>query len=570
MDVLLLAKQQILRDLKAAIGKEFAPSMDDLAPAPDVAMGDLAFPCFAVAKAQGKPPNEMASEIAAKMNPKEYLVDIRAAGSYVNFFLSNQTFGVEVVNRIHEEGENYGSNDIGKGIRVLVEYANLNTHKDVHVGHLRNLFLGFSLISLLKANGYDVIPCYYINDLGAHVAACLWAISNDRGTPPVDATERMVYLGAKYAEAVKTSEADARVKEVISAIHRDLEEMKGPLLPLWQETRAWSLEYLHKVYDELGLVIDRKYYESEMIKPAKEIIDEGIKKGVVTHSQGAWIIDLETEKLGVNLLVKSDGTLLYNAKDLALAYEKESDVHPHRNLIVVDDRQALVFKQLFASLKKLGHEKEYSHISYAHVSMKEGAISSRKGNVPRYEDLRDKLLEAAQTSTRDRHADWTDAQVRDVAHAIAFTAMRFTMLDQDRKKALTFDTQKALSFEGRTGPYLLYTYARIQSVRKRAGREKIKPEMVAALKDPAEHALLMLLGSYPDVVRTAAAHYAPELLTLHLFTLCQAFSDLYGRLPIVQAEDKDVRAGRLALCAVVSRVLENGFSILGMKPVREM
>lgn len=561
------AKQQILQEIKIAVGAGFAPTLDDLSAPPDAAMGDVSFACFSLAKHLRKNPNEMAVEIAAKIGAKEFIANVQDVGSYVNFTLS-PAFCACVLSEINTETQMYGHSQIGEGKRPMVEYANLNTHKDIHIGHLRNLFLGQTLVNVLRTNGYDVIPVAYINDLGAHVAKSVWAIARFHPDEDVPKEKRMDFLRAVYVEATKAVEENPAYQEEVSQVFRDLEAHKGPNVKIWKETWQWSVDFLREVYDELEITLDKWYFESELIGRTKKMIEELIKKKIVTESQGAWIVDLSEEKLGVNLLVKSDGTLLYNAKDLALAYKKEEDFHPNKSIYVVDARQAHALQQLFSTLKRLSFDRELFHLSYDFVTLAGGAMASRTGNVIRYEDFRDQLIERARAATKDRHPDWKSKRVNAVARGIAFAAMRFGMLKQDVEKKIVFDIDEALSFDGFSGPYLLYTYARIQSLRKKAGRGR--PSLKTdALTLPLEHQLFVHMSQYPERLFEVSQTYAVSQLARYLFDLCQLFASYYNDVPILSAP-KVVRAQRLGLVRAVEQVLENGLKLMAIEPLREM
>lgn len=564
------AKQQVLTDIKRAMGKEYSPTLADLSVPPNPELGDIAFPCFGLAKALKRSPAEIAAELAAKIGPKGYIKSITALGPYVNFLLDPASFGTTVLDQVKRAGADYGRSDTGSKVRVMVEYANPNTHKDVHIGHLRNFFVGQATVNALDAVGFDVVPVSYVNDLGAHVAVCLWGIQNIyKGPLPPKEEDAVSFMGRMYAEATKAMEGNPAIKDEVSAMHRDLETGEGPYFKLWKKTRAWSVKYLTTVFKELKLPIRANYYESELIGETKAIVEDLIKKGIVRHSNGAWIVDLEAEKFGVNLLVKSDGTLLYNAKDLALAVRKAQDYGAKRSLYVVDARQSLAMNQLFATYKKMGQEEELAHVSYEFVTLKEGAMSSRKGNIIRYEFFRDAMVEEARKETTTRHADWSSKRVETAARAVAFGAMRFAMLRQDLDKKITFDMEESLSFEGFTGPYLLYTLARIKSILKKAGRTK-KIHATDVLVLPAEKKLLLAIATYPDAVYAAATDVRLSGLAQHLFDLAKRFAEFYEAAPVLAAADKKLMGQRLALCEAVLRTLENGLAILGMDTVSEM
>jgi arginyl-tRNA synthetase len=287
------------------------------------------------------------------------------------------------------------------------------------------------------------------------------------------------------------------------------------------------------------------------------------------HSNGAWIVDLSAEKLGANLLVKSDGALLYNAKDISLALKKEADYHPEKSIYVIDTRQSLAMQQLFATLKRMGFKRELFHLSYDFVTLKEGAMSSRKGNIIRYETLRDTMVETVKEETKKRHPDWKERKIEQTARAIAFAAIRFGMLRQDPNKKIVFDLEEALSFDGYTGPYLLYTYARIQSILKKAG--KIKPEIKAEkLVLSSERQMIFQLAKYPEIVLDTAQDFKLDRLTEYLFELAKIFASFYHEAVVVQKYDKDLAAARLALVQAVGQTLKNGLWMIGVETVKEM
>ncbi|MBI4714145.1 arginine--tRNA ligase [Candidatus Uhrbacteria bacterium] len=561
------AKQQILQELKKAVGGGFSPSIDDFALPPDPSLGDVAFPCFTLAKNLKRNPNEIATEIAAKIGPKEFIADVRAIGPYVNFVFSSE-FGTSILSDISEREETYGRSNVGENKRVMIEYANLNTHKDVHIGHLRNLFLGQMLISVLEANGYDVIPVAYINDLGAHVAKSVWAISKFHKDEEVSKENQIDFLREVYVEATKAVEENPAYKEEVAAVFRNLEEQRGDEVKIWKKTWQWSVDFLEEVYTELNIKLEKWYFESDLIGKTRKIIDDLIKKGIVIQSEGAWIVDLEEEKLGVNLLVKSDGTLLYNAKDLGLALKKEEDYHPTRSIYVVDARQSHAIQQLFATLARMKFERELYHLAYEFVTLSDGVMASRTGNVIRYETFRDRLITQAQKATKERHSDWDEKQIESTSRLIAFAAMRFGMLKQDVEKKIIFDFNEALSFEGFSGPYLLYSFARIQNLFNKAG--KVKPILDAqSLNHPLEHQLITQLARYPEVLFEISQTYQLNQLARYLFDLCQVFSHYYNEVPILKSE-KSVQTSRLGLIQSVEQVLKNGLWLMGIEPIDEM
>ena len=562
------AKTEVLQAIKQAAPPGFVPSMEDLETPPDQKMGDLAFPCFDLAKSLKRNPAEIATELAVKIGPKGFIAEAKAVGPYVNIVLNLKEFGAAVYAEMKELGDEYGTSDVGADKRLMVEFANLNSHKDVHIGHLRNLFVGQAAVNLLKATGYDVIPVAYINDLGLHVAKSVWCMKTYHEDEQVTLPNRIAFLRDVYVEANRILEEQPALSAQVTEVFRHLEDGRGDEVTLWKQTRGWSIEYLKEVYGELDLTIDHWYFESEVIGKTKKIIEQLIKKGIVKESEGAWIVDLKDQDLGVNLLIKTDGTLLYNAKDLGLAMKKEEDYHPTRSIYVVDERQSHALKQLFATLTRMGFERELEHLSYEFVTLEGGAMAARTGNVIRYEDLRDELLKEAQRGTQSRHEGWTKKKIEKVAHAVAFAAMRFGMLKQDTGKKIVFNLKDASSFEGFTGPYLLYTYARIQSLLKKAGRKKPKGT-ATTLTHPTEHQLVLRLAKYPEIVFDTAQALEPAMLCQYLFDLAKTFAEFYANVPVLTQEGVRL-CERLALVGAVGDVLAHGLELLGIDLVEEM
>jgi arginyl-tRNA synthetase len=561
------AKKEILLSLKKALGKTYAVNQDMLMTPPKPEYGDLSFACFAIGKGMKRNPAEIATELAAKIAPSSLVKKISSLGPYVNFTFDETTFAAHVFKDVLGGKVRYGKSTTGKGKKVLVEYVNFNTHKEVHVGHLRNLTYGKAVVNILRQNGFDVTPISYINDLGNNVARCLWGLTHlNLGDEPTG--EKLNYLGRAYTEATKAIGEDEDRRAEVSKIQRDLENMEGDNIALWKKTQKWSMDGMKEVFAEFDLELDRIYLEHELIDETHAIVKRLLTEGIARISEGAVIVDLEAEKLGVNLLRKSDGTLLYNAKDLALAYKKETDYAADRSIIVVDARQSLAFKQLSATLKKMGFPREVIHLAFDFVTLPEGAMSSRKGNIVRWSDLRDAMLEKLIEATKGRHPDWRERKIKETANALMHSAVSFMMLRQDPEKMITFDMEEAMATDGFTGPYLMYSIARVESLKRKASvKPSPKPEV---LTDKKEHALLRKIAQYPSVVAHAGSTYRPNELAQYGFELAQDFAGYYESVRILDAESSELAAARLALMESVRQVLANLCGILGLVVIKEM
>lgn len=562
------ARLEVLKALKGGIGKTYTPTFEELELPPQREYGDVAFPCFAMAKGMGRNPAEIATELAAKIGPKGIIKKVEARGPYVNFTFDMGAFGADVVSQVLEKKSDYGASSIGAGRRFLVEYANFNTHKEVHIGHLRNMVVGHVAINLLRASGHDAIACSYINDLGNNVAKCLWAMQKFHEGEVPEKGDEINFLGRAYTEATSASEENDEAREEISQIQLELEEKKGDWTKLWKTTRQWSIDAIYAIYKEMGIPIDVQYYESDLLEETKRIVRQLQEDGIAVESQGAIIVDLEDEGLGANLLVKTDGTHLYNAKDLALAERKSSDYDLDRSAIVVDKRQSLAMQQLFATLKRMGRDIPYEHLSYDFVTLPDGAMSSRKGNIIRYEELRDMLRDAAAKETRERHNDWSEKQVRSTASSIAHAAMVYAVAKQSPNKEIVFSIDEAIAFDGNSGPYLLYTASRIQSLMKKAG---VKPKFDPSVVDsPEAEDVVDHLARYPIVLRESAQNLDLADVPQFAFDLSQSFSRYYASTRVIDPDDDSSTAARLALSQAVLITLTNALAIMNISPITEM
>ncbi|KKR89306.1 MAG: hypothetical protein UU36_C0035G0004 [Candidatus Uhrbacteria bacterium GW2011_GWE2_41_1153] len=324
------AKQEVVNALKKYL--EVDLSIDDIETPPDLTLGDFAYPVFIAAKKMEKKPFELASELAAKIGPTKFIEKIEASGPYVNFTLNMDAFGQSVLAEIKEKNTEYGNQNVGNGKKILVEYAQPNTHKEFHVGHVRNAIFGQSVVNLMRANGYKVVPAAYIGDIGAHVAKAIWGMEKFHAGEKFEKSERAKKLGEIYTQATKAVEENEDFKKEIAQIQQNLELDKEPWYSLWKKTRQWSLDQFKSIFKELKISPEVWYFESEVEKHGKELVQKMLTDGIAKKSEGATIVDLQDESLGAFLILKSDGSSLYATKDLALALQKDKDYGADRQL----------------------------------------------------------------------------------------------------------------------------------------------------------------------------------------------------------------------------------------------
>ncbi len=542
----------------------------DLSIPPNPAMGDFAFACFNLAKESGANPKATAESLRVKLeNLKSGIVEkIEVAGPYVNFFLDTGAIAKLAISDVLKKGKKFGVGEKQKE-KVMVEYSQPNTHKEFHIGHFRNVCIGSVLVNLFRSSGYKVISANYIGDIGAHVAKCLWYIKKyQKIVPPTNKGE---WLGQMYVEASRAIEENPELKSEAQETQQKLEAGDKELIKLWKETKQWSLQEFKKIYDLLDVKFDAWFYESEVEKPGKNMIGELLKSAVAkTGEGGAVIVDLKEFGLETFLILKSDGTSLYATKDLALAKLKFEKYKIDKSIVVVDSRQSFYFKQLFKTLELAGWKKDLKCVAYEFVRLPEGAMASRTGNVVLFWELYHDVFVSVLKEIKSRHANWKLKIIEKTASRIALSAMKFDMLKHAADKVVIFDKKSALSFDGFTGPYVLYAVARINSILKKARFKGILKEGYELLSAPEEKRLVLMLANFRQVVNEALEQYNPSTVARYCFDLAQQFNDFYNKHSVLKADNKNLIKARLALSASVKQVLENALSLLIIETVEEM
>jgi len=568
-------KKELIDEINKILDVELCDSAFMVPPNADY--GDLSLTCFGLAKEKGISPNDVIEKITNNISPKEYLKETKEVGPYINFFLNPEVLARSVIKEVLDNKENYGNNKNGNGQKVMIEYSNANTHKEYHIGHLRNICFGDAVRNIMAVNGFKTIPVSYINDFGIHVAKTIWRLKKYQESEIPE--NKGYFLGKVYVEATKELENNEAGKTEVGEIMKNIEARRGEDFEIWQKTREWSIAGFDEIYKNLKVEFANIFYENEFVEQGSKIVNELLEKGILIKSESAIIADLEKYNLGVLVVVRSDGTALYPAADLALAMEKFNRFKINKSIYVVDARQWQYFQQLFKILELAGFYKDLIHLGYEVVKLPTGAMSSRQGNVITYEDLEDQMMDKSVADTKSKHPDWPEEKIHLTARIIAVGAMKFEMLKVGAKQVITFDINKALSFEGYTSVYLQYTYARIRSILRKAqfsifnfppvGDTQFSMNFQFSILNSKEHSLIMKMGKYPEIIERAKEEFDPSFLTKFLFELAQEFNDYYHAVNILKAEN-EVKEARLVLIEAVSRVLINGLGLLGIEVVEEI
>ena len=567
-------REEIFNFLRFSLGKNFDENLIFIEYPPDASMGDFSITCFGLAKKAGVSPNEFTKSLAEQFTIQKKVTrdgriirDAKSFGPYLNFFVDYRRFAKNVINQILKEKKDFGNSNIGKGQKIMIEYSQPNTHKEFHIGHLRNVCIGFGLVQLYKVLGYKVISANYIGDIGAHVAKCLWAYTKFHYSDALPKNKGK-FLGEIYVEANKKLKENEEYKKEVSEILQKLEAGDKKLTSLWKKTRKWSLNEFYSIYKNLGVAFDVYFFESEVEEDGKKIVAKLLKDGVAKKSEGAVIIDLEAHGLKQFLLLKSDKTSLYSTKDLALAQIKFKKYGIDKSFYVVDMRQSFYFQQLFKTLEIMGVRKAMAHVPYEFVTLKESAMSSRSGNIVLFEDFEGAIMLKVEQETRKRHNEWKEGKIKNVSMKISHAAMKYSMLSHGNNSVIVFDMERSLALHGDTGPYLQYVYARISGILKKVNTRGGKILFEESFNEE-EMNLARKLSRFPKILELSAETFDPSLLSHYLYELAQIFSVFYEKVPVLAGEPK-MLAQRLAILRAVRAVFTKGLKILGIEPLEQM
>jgi arginyl-tRNA synthetase len=554
---------------------------------------NIAFQAAAAEARSGKKVNvparaqELARLVAGQVELPSGFARLVADKAYLNAYFDTASFAGRVVAAALADGANFGRG-APTGERVMVEYAQPNTHHSFHIGHARNALLGEALARILEFAGFDTIRASYPGDIGLGVITVLWAYQKfHQGQEPRGIHERGQWMLKIYAEATallteKPHETPAETEQRLAyeaerrELYRRWDAGDPEVRELWRITREWSLEELRDILALLDIRIDVWYFESEVDEPSKAIVDELIARGIAEDQRpaGPVVVKID-EKLGLKkdkyrtaVILRSDGTSLYLTKDLALARDKFEHHHVDRSIYVVDFRQDLHFQQVFKILELWGFPQaaKCHHLSYAYVTLPEGAMSSRHGTVVFFKNVADEAYRRVQAVIAERNPDLNPEQRHVVSNQVGLGAIAYALLQVDNIRDIVFEWEAALSFDGKSAPYIQNAYVRANSILKKAAAAGLAPaeghDAFQYVLEPSEVELIDLLARFPGVVQQAAADYKPLHVANYVYELAKTFHGFYHVVPVLQTEDAIVRAARLQLVAAARQVLANALRLL--------
>jgi arginyl-tRNA synthetase len=462
--------------------------------------------------------------------------------------------------------------------KTMIEFSQPNTHKELHVGHMRNLCLGDSLIRLHKYCGFDIISSTFPGDVGTHVAKCLWYLKY-YNTEAIPQENKGAWLGSLYTKGHLKLESQADLEQIeinkkqISEILSQLEKKQGEFYDIWKETREWSIELMRKVYKWADVNFDCWYWESEVDSESVEYVKSNLGNGLFIKSEGAIGVDLTNFNLGFCLLLKSDGNGLYATKDIELARRKFEDYKIEKSIYIVDKRQSHHFSQVFKVLELMGFQnaKNCYHLEYDYVELPDGAMSSRKGNIVPIMTLINQMDDTVTKNYLQRYiGDWSQEEIESTSDIISKGAIKYGMLKIDPNRKIVFDMNEWLKIDGDSGTYLQYTYARINSLIMRVSNDETEKSNWSLLNEDIEKRIFIKLSEFNTIVVQSCIEYKPNYLCNYLYDLCKLYNSYYNAFSIKKTENLILKNSRLALTNCVLIVLDKGLDLLGIPVPKRM
>ncbi len=534
---------------------------------PTPSLGDYAFPCFNLSKELKKSPSDISKDISRTLKSR-YFERIESNGPYINFFINRNALAKEILEKILKEKGAYGSGSLKE--KVVIEFLSPNTNKPLHIGHARNIILGQAISNILSFMGNEVHFVNLYNDRGVHICKSMVAydLFGNKTNPEKSKKKPDHFVGDFYVRFSEEFKKDSKLEVIAQEYLKRWEKGDKKILLLWKKMNSWAVQGFKQTYKLFGLNIEKNYYESKIYNKGKEIIEEGIKKGVVKRKpDGALYIDLSEEGLGEKILLRSDGTSIYITQDVYLALLKYKEFHFDKSIIISATEQRHHFKVLSSVLNKLGYQREAKsiHLDYGMVNLESGRMKSREGKVVDTDDLIEemKFLAAEEISSRHKKISKTEKNKR--AQTITLAALRYYFLKVERIKGLTFKPRESLRFDGDTGPYLLYTYSRAKSI-----ISNLKRNSNISINSPIhdkEKEILLQLSNFPSAVFQAYNSLSPNIIANYAFHLAQTFNQFYHNEKVLGSSQERFRG---SLVKAVAQVLCNSFYLLNMSYLEKM
>jgi len=555
-------KQAITALLKKQVKQEIL-----LETPPNPKLGDYAFPCFSLAKIRKKNPVEIAKELANKLKPTLLIKEIRAVGSYVNFFINKEKLAEVTLKEIFKKKNKYGSSDTGKNKNALIEHTSINPNASPHIGRARNAVIGDSLTRLLKFEGYKTNVHYFVNDVGKQIAILVYGAMNKKSVKFDD-------LLKIYIETNKKIKKDPELVKKIFDLLKKLEQGDKKAKSEFKKISNICVKGQMKILNELGIKFDTLDFESKYLwsKDLPDILNKLNKTNkLFTDEAGRKILNQKefnfAMKSPVLVLTRGDGTSLYPLRDIAYTIEKIKKA-PDRNLLVLGEDQKLYFHQISAALSLLDY-KAPEAVHYSFVLLGKESMSTRTGKLVLLEDLMKEIVDKAKKEIKKRNPKISKTALEKLAKIIGYGAIKYGIIKVSPDKEVLFNMEQALSFEGDAAPYCQYAHTRIAAILRKHGKQVNADVKAGLLKTAEEHKLIRLLSDFPELIDNAVKNLKPNAIAIYVYELAKSFSEFYHNCPVLPAE-KELRDARLLLVSCVKQVLKTGLNLLGIEAPERM
>lgn len=534
---------------------------------PKSEMGDYAFPCFQLSKTMRKAPNIIAEELKKNMSTEGF-ERIENLGPYLNFFVDKGVFAESTIKKVLEAGDNYGASNVGEGKTVCVEYSSPNIAKPFHIGHLFTTAIGNALYKMFKKEGYNTVGLNHLGDWGTQFGKLISAYDRwiDEGALEKAPIDELLRIYVKFHEEAKN---DPSLEDEARANFKALETGDERATALWTRFRNLSLKEFERVYDLLGVKFDSLAGEAFYNDKMDVVVNELREKGLLVESNGAQVVMLEEYNMPPCIVLKGDGASIYATRDLAAAMYRKKTYDFHKCVYVVGTPQALHFKQVFKVLELAGHEwsKDCVHVGFGLVKFADRKLSTREGTVILLDDLFREAVEKTMEVINEKNPELENKE--EVAKKIGIGAVVFTYLKNSREKDIVFDWKEILSFDGETGPYVQYSYARGNSILNK-GMDCTGAVDYSRLASKEEFELVKSIANFNNTITVALDKLEPSILTRYVIEVAKGFNKFYNAHSVLNLEDEDLKATRLNLVKSSLQVIKNGLELLGIDVVEKM
>lgn len=590
MNIAKSIQDAVLHSLESLYGGTFTEKDFQLNHTKSEFEGDYTIVLFALVKSIKKSPETLGEELGQHLT--QYYPQLFSAFNVIKGFLNLtvcDNYWFQLVQRNHLD-ICYGKQPMN-GHKIMVEYSSPNTNKPLHLGHLRNNFLGWSVAEILKANGFDVIKSCIVNDRGIHICKSMiaWQLFANGATPETTNTKGDHFVGEFYvkfneeykrqiqdliASGMNEAEAEKNAPIMLQTQQMlvDWENGKPEVLELWKIMNAWVYKGFDATYQSIGCDFDKKYYESDTYLLGKDIVQDGLNKNIFYKKEdGSVWIDLTADGLDEKLVMRKDGTSVYITQDIGLAKQKYDQYHIDQSIYVIGDEQNYHMKvlKLIAQKLEFPYANDIHHLSYGMVELPSGKMKSREGTVVDADDMVEEMISTAKalTTSLGKVKEFSEAELEELYKTLGLGAMKFYLLRVDPKKKMIFNPEESIDFHGFTGPFIQYTYARIQSILRKENNIG-KPINHTLL--PLEKKLAFQLEQFPSAIMDAAKELNPSAVANYLFVLSQQFNSFYAEHSIANAESVDAKNFRLQLASMTANVIKSGMQLLGIQVPSKM